>query len=31
MIESGMLKNPTLDVLKRLAKWLDVKATDLLV
>jgi transcriptional regulator with XRE-family HTH domain len=30
MIESGMWKNPTPDVLKRLAKWLDLKVTDLL-
>ena len=30
MIESGVLKNPTMDVLKRLAKSLDVKVADLL-
>jgi XRE family transcriptional regulator, master regulator for biofilm formation len=30
MIESGVRKNPTIDVLKRLAKSLDVKVADLL-
>jgi transcriptional regulator with XRE-family HTH domain len=30
MIESGVLKNPTMDALRRLAKLLDVKVTDLL-